>query len=81
MKAVLLGAVVAITSTLAHAEDMAEVISRYRHANGLSTVSAVSVLNGSPLERHPAVFFNLTKSGRPAPDHPPLMFASRIILS
>jgi hypothetical protein len=38
MKAVLLGAVVAITSTLAHAEDMAEVISRYRHANGLSTV-------------------------------------------
>jgi hypothetical protein len=38
MKAVLLGAVVAITSTLAHAEDMAEVISRYRHAHGLSTV-------------------------------------------
>jgi uncharacterized protein YkwD len=38
MKAVLLGAVVAITSTLAHAEDMAEMISRYRHAHGLSTV-------------------------------------------
>jgi uncharacterized protein YkwD len=38
MKVVLLGAVVAITSTLAHAEDMAEVISRYRHAHGLSTV-------------------------------------------
>jgi len=38
MKAVLLGAVVAITSTLAHAEDMAEVISRYRHAHGLSIV-------------------------------------------
>ncbi len=38
MKAVLLGAVVAITSTLAHAEDMAEMISRYRHAYGLSTV-------------------------------------------
>ena len=38
MKAVLLGAVVAITSTLAHAEDMAETISRYRLAHGLSTV-------------------------------------------
>jgi uncharacterized protein YkwD len=38
MKAVLLGAGLAITSTLAHAEDMAEVISRYRHAHGLSTV-------------------------------------------
>jgi uncharacterized protein YkwD len=38
MRAVLLGAVVAITSTLAHAEDMAEVISRYRQAHGLSTV-------------------------------------------
>jgi hypothetical protein len=38
MKAVLLGAVVAITSALAHAEDMAEMISRYRHAHGLSTV-------------------------------------------
>src|SRR5882762_1848688 len=38
MKAALLGAVVAITSTLAHAEDMAETISRYRQAHGLSTV-------------------------------------------
>ena len=38
MKTVLLGAVVAITSTLAHAEDMAEMISRYRHTHGLSTV-------------------------------------------
>ena len=38
MKAVLLGAVVAITATLAHAEDMAETISRYRHAHGLSAV-------------------------------------------
>jgi uncharacterized protein YkwD len=38
MRTVLLGAVVAITSTLAHAEDMAEIISRYRHAHGLSTV-------------------------------------------
>ena len=38
MKAVLLGAAVAITATLAHAEDMAEMISRYRHAHGLSTV-------------------------------------------
>src|SRR5499433_1860788 len=38
MRTVLLGAVVAITSTLAHAEGMAEMISRYRHAHGLSTV-------------------------------------------
>jgi len=38
MKTVLLGAVVAITATLAHAEDLAEMISRYRHAHGLSTV-------------------------------------------
>src|SRR5215510_39887 len=38
MKAVFLGVVVAITSTLAYAEDMAEMISRYRHAHGLSTV-------------------------------------------
>jgi hypothetical protein len=35
MKAVLLGAVVAITATLAHAEDMAEM---NRHAHGLSPV-------------------------------------------
>ena len=38
MKTVLLGAVVAITATLAHAEDMAEMISQYRQAHGLSTV-------------------------------------------
>lgn len=38
MRTILLGAVVAITSTLAHAEDMAEMISRYRQAHGLSTV-------------------------------------------
>ena len=38
MKAVLLGVVIAMTSTLAHAEDMAEMISRYRRAHGLSTV-------------------------------------------
>jgi uncharacterized protein YkwD len=38
MKTVLLGAVVVITATLAHAEDMAEMISQYRHAHGLSAV-------------------------------------------
>jgi uncharacterized protein YkwD len=38
MKGVLLGVVVAVTSTLAHADDMAETISRYRHEHGLSTV-------------------------------------------
>jgi uncharacterized protein YkwD len=48
MKAVLLGVVVTIMSTLAYAEDisskdmasegMAELISQYRHAHGLSTV-------------------------------------------
>src|SRR5262249_17706423 len=38
MKTVLLGAVVAITATLAHAEDMAETISRYRLTHGLSAV-------------------------------------------
>ena len=38
MKAVLLGVVIAMTSTLTHAEDMAEVISRYRREHGLSTV-------------------------------------------
>ena len=38
MKAVLLSVVIAMTSTLAHAEDMAEMISRYRRAHGLSTV-------------------------------------------
>ena len=38
MKTVLLGLVVALASTLAHAEDMAEMISQYRQAHGLSTV-------------------------------------------
>jgi uncharacterized protein YkwD len=38
MKGVLLGVVVAVTSTLAHADDMAETISRYRREHGLSTV-------------------------------------------
>ena len=38
MKGVLLGVVVAVTSTLAHADDMAETISRYRQEHGLSTV-------------------------------------------
>ena len=38
MKAVLLGVFIAVTSTLAHAEDMAEMISAYRRAHGLSTV-------------------------------------------
>ncbi len=38
MKRILLGAVVAMTATLAHAEDMAEMISQYRQAHGLSTV-------------------------------------------
>jgi uncharacterized protein YkwD len=38
MKAVLLGVILAMTFTLAHAEDMAEMISRYRRAHGLSTV-------------------------------------------
>ena len=38
MKAVLLGVVIAMTTTLAHAEDMTEMISRYRRAHGLSTV-------------------------------------------
>jgi uncharacterized protein YkwD len=38
MRAVLLGVAIAMTSALAHAEDMAEAISRYRRAHGLSTV-------------------------------------------
>jgi uncharacterized protein YkwD len=38
MKRVWLGVVIAIASTLAHAEDMAEMISRYRREHGLSTV-------------------------------------------
>jgi hypothetical protein len=38
MRAVALGVIVAITATLAHAEDMAEMISQYRREHGLSTV-------------------------------------------
>src|SRR4029450_8691300 len=38
MKAVSLGVILAITATLAHAEDMAEMISRYRREHGLSAV-------------------------------------------
>jgi len=38
MKTVSLSVIMAITATLAHAEDMAEMISRYRRAHGLSTV-------------------------------------------
>jgi hypothetical protein len=38
MKGVVLGVVIAAASTLAHAENMAETISSYRRAHGLSTV-------------------------------------------
>jgi hypothetical protein len=38
MKTVLLGVIFVITATLAHAEDMAEMISQYRRAHGLSAV-------------------------------------------
>jgi uncharacterized protein YkwD len=38
MKTVSLGVALAIVSTLAHADDMAEMISRYRREHGLSTV-------------------------------------------
>src|SRR5215475_5924137 len=38
MKAVSLGVILAITATLAHAEDMADTISRYRQEHGLSAV-------------------------------------------
>jgi hypothetical protein len=38
MKAVALGVIVAIMATVAHAEDMAEMISQYRREHGLSTV-------------------------------------------
>src|SRR5438093_7144805 len=38
MKTVSLGVVMAITATLAHADDMAEMISRYRREHGLSAV-------------------------------------------
>jgi len=37
-KAVSLGVILAITATLARADDMAEMISRYRHEHGLSAV-------------------------------------------
>jgi uncharacterized protein YkwD len=37
-KAPALGVIMAITATLAHADDMAEMISRYRREHGLSTV-------------------------------------------
>jgi uncharacterized protein YkwD len=40
MKVVWLAVFVTITSTLAHAEDMADMISRYRREHGLSTVKA-----------------------------------------
>src|SRR5712672_4108772 len=33
-----LGVIMAITATMAHADDMAEMISRYRREHGLSTV-------------------------------------------
>ena len=38
MKTVSLGVIMAITATVAHADDMAETISRYRREHGLSTV-------------------------------------------
>jgi uncharacterized protein YkwD len=38
MKAILLGVIIAMTCALAHAEDMAEMISQYRRAHGLSAV-------------------------------------------
>jgi hypothetical protein len=38
MKAVSFGVILAITASLAHAEDMAETISRYRQEHGLSAV-------------------------------------------
>src|SRR5262245_51843252 len=38
MRTVAFGAIMAITATLAYAEDMAEMISRYRRAHGLSAV-------------------------------------------
>ena len=40
MKGVWLGVVITIMSTLAHAEDMTEMISRYRREHGLSTVKS-----------------------------------------
>ncbi|MCC6779296.1 MAG: CAP domain-containing protein [Hyphomicrobiales bacterium] len=38
MKAASLAVIMAVTATMAHAEDMAEVISRYRREHGLSAV-------------------------------------------
>jgi uncharacterized protein YkwD len=38
MKIVWLAVALALTATLAHAEDMAEMISQYRHEHGVSTV-------------------------------------------
>jgi hypothetical protein len=38
MKMVWLVVAIAVTATLAHAEDMAEMISHYRRERGLSTV-------------------------------------------
>jgi uncharacterized protein YkwD len=38
MKAISLGVMMALAATLAHAEDMAEMISRYRREHGLSAV-------------------------------------------
>ena len=38
MKAVALGVIIAITASLAYADDMADAISRYRREHGLSTV-------------------------------------------
>jgi Cysteine-rich secretory protein family len=38
MKAIYLAVVMAVTASLAHAEDMAEVVSQYRQAHGLSAV-------------------------------------------
>src|SRR2546421_3881779 len=37
-KALALAVIMAVTATLAHADDMAEMISRYRREHGLSTV-------------------------------------------
>jgi uncharacterized protein YkwD len=45
MKVVWLAVVIATTATLAHAQDMAEMISRYRRAHGLSTVKTDPQLN------------------------------------
>jgi hypothetical protein len=44
MRAVSLGVIMAITATLAYADDMADTISRYRREHGLSTVKTDSEL-------------------------------------